>query len=116
MKNFVWTAVFQLQKALEELDEDDQCYDFRRERIMVHRVHLYFLEYEYTSTEDDTDITLVAQLSMDRWERRCRLLSSVFILLHMSCYGFIKAHFLSHSQKGCDWIWRYKELLFSGSA
>ncbi|KAG7333046.1 hypothetical protein KOW79_003181 [Hemibagrus wyckioides] len=55
-----------LQKALEELDEDDQCYDFRRERIMVHRVHLYFLEYEYTSTEDDTDVTLVAQLSMDR--------------------------------------------------
>uniref|UniRef100_A0AAR2K3D1 LARGE xylosyl- and glucuronyltransferase 2 n=1 Tax=Pygocentrus nattereri TaxID=42514 RepID=A0AAR2K3D1_PYGNA len=56
----------QLQNALEELDEDDQCYDFRRERIMVHRVHLYFLQYEYTSTEDDTDITLVAQLSMDR--------------------------------------------------
>ncbi|XP_026995629.2 xylosyl- and glucuronyltransferase LARGE2s [Tachysurus fulvidraco] len=55
-----------LQKALEELDEDDQCYDFRRERIMVHRIHLYFLEYEYTSTEDDTDVTLVAQLSMDR--------------------------------------------------
>uniref|UniRef100_A0AAR2KAL1 LARGE xylosyl- and glucuronyltransferase 2 n=1 Tax=Pygocentrus nattereri TaxID=42514 RepID=A0AAR2KAL1_PYGNA len=55
-----------LQNALEELDEDDQCYDFRRERIMVHRVHLYFLQYEYTSTEDDTDITLVAQLSMDR--------------------------------------------------
>uniref|UniRef100_A0A4W4G989 LARGE xylosyl- and glucuronyltransferase 2 n=2 Tax=Electrophorus electricus TaxID=8005 RepID=A0A4W4G989_ELEEL len=55
-----------LQKALEDLDEDDQCYDFRRERIMVHRVHLYFLQYEYTPTEDDMDITLVAQLSMDR--------------------------------------------------
>uniref|UniRef100_W5UAQ4 Glycosyltransferase-like protein LARGE2 n=1 Tax=Ictalurus punctatus TaxID=7998 RepID=W5UAQ4_ICTPU len=60
------TESTRLQKALEELDEDDQCYDFRRERIMVHRIHLYFLEYEYTSTEDDTDITLVAQLSMDR--------------------------------------------------
>uniref|UniRef100_A0A1A7XMX1 Glycosyltransferase-like 1b n=1 Tax=Iconisemion striatum TaxID=60296 RepID=A0A1A7XMX1_9TELE len=56
----------QLQAALEELDEDDQCYDFRRERLTVHRVHLYFLQYEYTPTEDDTDITLVAQLSMDR--------------------------------------------------
>uniref|UniRef100_A0A3Q1IU66 LARGE xylosyl- and glucuronyltransferase 2 n=1 Tax=Anabas testudineus TaxID=64144 RepID=A0A3Q1IU66_ANATE len=56
----------QLQTALEELDEDDQCYDFRRERLTVHRVHLYFLQYEYTPTEDDTDITLVAQLSMDR--------------------------------------------------
>uniref|UniRef100_A0AAQ5WWH6 LARGE xylosyl- and glucuronyltransferase 2 n=1 Tax=Amphiprion ocellaris TaxID=80972 RepID=A0AAQ5WWH6_AMPOC len=56
----------QLQSALEELDEDDQCYDFRRERLTVHRVHLYFLQYEYTPTEDDTDVTLVAQLSMDR--------------------------------------------------
>lgn len=56
----------QLQADLEELDEDDQCYDFRRERLTVHRVHLYFLQYEYTPTEDDTDITLVAQLSMDR--------------------------------------------------
>ncbi|XP_042276305.1 LARGE xylosyl- and glucuronyltransferase 2 isoform X2 [Thunnus albacares] len=56
----------QLQAALEDLDEDDQCYDFRRERLTVHRVHLYFLQYEYTPTEDDTDITLVAQLSMDR--------------------------------------------------
>uniref|UniRef100_A0A8C7UHT9 LARGE xylosyl- and glucuronyltransferase 2 n=2 Tax=Oncorhynchus mykiss TaxID=8022 RepID=A0A8C7UHT9_ONCMY len=56
----------QLQGALEELDEDDQCYDFRRERITVHRVHLYFLQYEYTPTGDDTDVTLVAQLSMDR--------------------------------------------------
>ncbi|XP_008284855.1 xylosyl- and glucuronyltransferase LARGE2s [Stegastes partitus] len=56
----------QLQSALEELDEDDQCYDFRRERLTVHRVHLYFLQYDYTPTEDDTDVTLVAQLSMDR--------------------------------------------------
>ncbi|KAF3832113.1 hypothetical protein F7725_025778, partial [Dissostichus mawsoni] len=52
--------------ALEDLDEDDQCYDFRRERLTVHRVHLYFLQYEYSPAEDDTDITLVAQLSMDR--------------------------------------------------
>uniref|UniRef100_A0A3Q2YED6 LARGE xylosyl- and glucuronyltransferase 2 n=1 Tax=Hippocampus comes TaxID=109280 RepID=A0A3Q2YED6_HIPCM len=56
----------QLQTALEELDEDDQCYDFRRERLTVHRVHLYFLQYEYTPTEDENDVTLVAQLSMDR--------------------------------------------------
>lgn len=56
----------QLQGALEDLDEDDQCYDFRRERITLHRVHLYFLQYEYTPTSDGTDVTLVAQLSMDR--------------------------------------------------
>lgn len=58
-----------LQNALENLDEDDQCYDFRRERIMVHRVHLYFLDYEYTPAEGEmgeVDVTLVAQLSMDR--------------------------------------------------
>nr|XP_061811239.1 xylosyl- and glucuronyltransferase LARGE2s-like [Nerophis lumbriciformis] len=55
-----------LQTALEELDEDDQCYEFRRERLTVHRVHLYFLQYEYTPTEDENDVTLVAQLSMDR--------------------------------------------------
>ncbi|XP_036399760.1 LARGE xylosyl- and glucuronyltransferase 2 [Megalops cyprinoides] len=55
-----------LQRALEELDEDDQCYDFRRERITVHRMHLYFLQYEYTPMDDGTDVTLVAQLSMDR--------------------------------------------------
>ncbi|XP_068596788.1 xylosyl- and glucuronyltransferase LARGE2s [Brachionichthys hirsutus] len=52
------------QKA--ELDEDDQCYDFRRQRMMVYRVHPYFLQYEYTAAEDNSDITLVAQLSMDR--------------------------------------------------
>ncbi|XP_041839510.1 LARGE xylosyl- and glucuronyltransferase 2 [Melanotaenia boesemani] len=56
----------QLQTALEELDEDDQCYDFRRERLTVHRVHLYFLQYDYTPTKDGADVTLVAQLSMDR--------------------------------------------------
>nr|XP_014343495.1 PREDICTED: glycosyltransferase-like protein LARGE2 [Latimeria chalumnae] len=55
-----------LQKALEELDEDDQCYDFRRERITVHRTHLYFLQYEHVPAADGTDVTLVAQLSMDR--------------------------------------------------
>lgn len=60
-------ASLQLQDALEDLDEDDQCYDFRRERLMIHRVHLYFLQYEYTPTGDDTEITLVAQLSMDRY-------------------------------------------------
>ncbi|XP_058937719.1 xylosyl- and glucuronyltransferase LARGE1 isoform X1 [Kogia breviceps] len=55
-----------LQKQLSELDEDDLCYEFRRERFTVHRTHLYFLHYEYEPTSDDTDVTLVAQLSMDR--------------------------------------------------
>ncbi|XP_069479349.1 xylosyl- and glucuronyltransferase LARGE2 [Ambystoma mexicanum] len=56
-----------LQQALEELDEDDQCYDFRRERIAAHRIHLWFLQCDmYIPTDDGADVTLVAQLSMDR--------------------------------------------------
>ncbi|XP_060759617.1 xylosyl- and glucuronyltransferase LARGE1-like isoform X4 [Neoarius graeffei] len=55
-----------LQKTLLELDEDDPCYEFRRERFTVHRTHLYFLHYEYEPSTDQTDVTLVAQLSMDR--------------------------------------------------
>lgn len=58
---------FQLQKQLSELDEDDLCYEFRRERFTVHRTHLYFLHYEYEPASDHTDVTLVAQLSMDRY-------------------------------------------------
>lgn len=60
------SPTFQLQKQLSELDEDDLCYEFRRERFTVHRTHLYFLHYEYQPASDDTDVTLVAQLSMDR--------------------------------------------------
>ncbi|XP_071099912.1 xylosyl- and glucuronyltransferase LARGE1-like [Haliotis cracherodii] len=45
-------------------NEDDECYDFRRERVLVHRTHLYYLNYNYQYMEDD--VTLVAQLSMDR--------------------------------------------------
>lgn len=30
------------------------------------RTHLYFLEFEYQASPDECDITLVAQLSMDR--------------------------------------------------
>lgn len=62
--------MFQLQKQLSELDEDDLCYEFRRERFTVHRTHLYFLHYEYEPASDNTDVTLVAQLSMDRYGRR----------------------------------------------
>ncbi|KAA8580452.1 hypothetical protein FQN60_005987 [Etheostoma spectabile] len=36
------------------------------ERFTVHRTHLYFLHYEYEPRSDNTDVTLVAQLSMDR--------------------------------------------------
>lgn len=73
--------VFQLQKTLLELDEDDPCYEFRRERFTVHRTHLYFLHYEYEPSADQTDVTLVAQLSMDRHEQAIHILNiwGVFI-------------------------------------
>ncbi|XP_060130581.1 xylosyl- and glucuronyltransferase LARGE2 isoform X2 [Zootoca vivipara] len=56
----------QLQQALEELDEDDPCYDFRRQSLIQHRVHLFFLQYDFPILADAIDVTLVAQLSMDR--------------------------------------------------
>ncbi|XP_072915056.1 xylosyl- and glucuronyltransferase LARGE1 isoform X1 [Hemitrygon akajei] len=55
-----------LQKQLLELDEDDPCYEFRRERFTVHRNHLYFLHYAFEPSAEQTEVTLVAQLSMDR--------------------------------------------------
>ncbi|NWU75750.1 LARG2 glucuronyltransferase, partial [Onychorhynchus coronatus] len=56
----------QLQQALEELDEDDPCYDFRQQHLTQHRIHLFFLQYEFLAFPNPTDVTLVAQLSMDR--------------------------------------------------
>ncbi|XP_059578767.1 xylosyl- and glucuronyltransferase LARGE2 isoform X2 [Alligator mississippiensis] len=54
------------QRALEDLDEDDSCYDFRRQHLTQHRIHLFFLQYEFMALSDPVDVTLVAQLSMDR--------------------------------------------------
>lgn len=49
---------------INELNEDDECYDFHRARLLVHRTHLYYIEYSYSPVADD--VTLVAQLSVDR--------------------------------------------------
>ncbi|XP_075423642.1 xylosyl- and glucuronyltransferase LARGE2 [Ascaphus truei] len=54
-----------LQVALAQLDEEDPCYDFRREQLASHRVHLSFLPRK-PLVPDPSDVTLVAQLSMDR--------------------------------------------------
>ena len=51
---------------INELDEDDQCYEFRRQRVTQHRTHLYYIEYDYEPSPEGNDVTLVAQLSMDR--------------------------------------------------
>ncbi|XP_063401408.1 xylosyl- and glucuronyltransferase LARGE2s-like [Mytilus trossulus] len=75
-----------IEQQLSALNEDDECYDFRRERILVHRTHLYYLDYDYQPTE--WDVTLVAQLSMDRLqmlETICRHWEGpISLALHMS--------------------------------
>ncbi|XP_045174255.2 xylosyl- and glucuronyltransferase LARGE2s-like [Mercenaria mercenaria] len=57
-------AMDPVQEQINKIHEDDECYDFRRERIIEHRTHLYYLDYRYKPV--DWDVTLVAQLSMDR--------------------------------------------------
>ncbi|XP_041366032.1 LARGE xylosyl- and glucuronyltransferase 1-like [Gigantopelta aegis] len=53
-----------VQEQISSISEDDECYDFRRERVLVHRTHLFYLDYSHQPSDDD--VTLVAQLSMDR--------------------------------------------------
>lgn len=48
------------------LDEDDACYEFRRSSVTQYRTHLYYTDFSYKSPPQDDDVTLVAQLSMDR--------------------------------------------------
>lgn len=49
-----------------QLNEEDLCYEFRRARLTNYRTHLYFLHYDYEPSPEGNDVTLVAQLSMDR--------------------------------------------------
>lgn len=101
----------QLQKTLSELDEDDPCYEFRRERFTVHRTHLYFLHYEYEPSSDNTDVTLVAQLSMDRYDsshRATRLRHKGFIntTMHLK-WIFLKINLSAALPLVClMWMWR----------
>ncbi|KAL4697463.1 hypothetical protein H8959_003161 [Pygathrix nigripes] len=55
----------QLQQALAQLDEEDPCFEFRQQQLTVHRVHVTFLPHEPPPPRPH-DVTLVAQLSMDR--------------------------------------------------
>ncbi|XP_021540454.1 LARGE xylosyl- and glucuronyltransferase 2 isoform X3 [Neomonachus schauinslandi] len=55
----------QVQRALAQLDEEDACFEFRQQRLTVHRVHVTFLPHEPPPPRPH-DVTLVAQLSMDR--------------------------------------------------
>ncbi|KAK3102055.1 hypothetical protein FSP39_008413 [Pinctada imbricata] len=51
---------------LTEINTDDECYDFRIERILEHRTHLYYLDYDLDYRPEEFDVSLVVQLSMDR--------------------------------------------------
>lgn len=55
----------QLQQSLAQLDEEDACFEFRQQQLTVHRVHITFLPHEPPPPRPH-DVTLVAQLSMDR--------------------------------------------------
>ncbi|XP_025735160.1 xylosyl- and glucuronyltransferase LARGE2 isoform X2 [Callorhinus ursinus] len=55
----------QVQRALAQLDEEDACFEFRQQWLTVHRVHVTFLPHEPPPPQPH-DVTLVAQLSMDR--------------------------------------------------
>nr|XP_039326555.1 LARGE xylosyl- and glucuronyltransferase 2 isoform X3 [Saimiri boliviensis boliviensis] len=55
----------QLQQALTQLDEEDPCFEFQQQQLTVHRVHVTFLPHEPPPSRPH-DVTLVAQLSMDR--------------------------------------------------
>ena len=48
------------------LNESDSCYEFRRAKVTSYRTHLYYIDYAYEPSTDGNDVTLVAQLSMDR--------------------------------------------------
>ncbi|XP_028650177.1 xylosyl- and glucuronyltransferase LARGE2s isoform X1 [Erpetoichthys calabaricus] len=56
----------ELQAKLEALSEDDKCYDFYRQRIIIHRMHPFFLPYSISTPSNSMDVTLVAHLSIDR--------------------------------------------------
>ncbi|NIG60408.1 glycosyltransferase-like 1B [Pontoporia blainvillei] len=54
-----------LQRALAQLDEEDACFEFQRQQLTMHRVHITFLPHKPPPRQPH-DVTLVAQLSMDR--------------------------------------------------
>ncbi|XP_072153675.1 xylosyl- and glucuronyltransferase LARGE2s [Bemisia tabaci] len=60
------TKTTRKDEELSKLNEEDVCYEFRRACINNYRTHLYLLDYDYEPTPDGYDVTLVAQLSMDR--------------------------------------------------
>merc|ERR1712223_1068586 len=46
--------------------QDDKCYELEKARDRVYRTHPFYLDYDETEELEEGDVTLVAQLSMDR--------------------------------------------------
>ncbi|UXI15086.1 heat shock protein [Sarcoptes scabiei] len=47
-------------------DDENSCYEFNRAQYIQHRIHLFYIEFDYEPSPDGNDVTLVVQLSMDR--------------------------------------------------
>ncbi|KAI4581135.1 hypothetical protein MJG53_010677 [Ovis ammon polii x Ovis aries] len=62
---FLSLTTSQLQQALAQLEEQDACLEFRQQQLAVHRVHITFLPHKPPPPQPH-DVTLVAQLSMER--------------------------------------------------
>ncbi|XP_059242739.1 xylosyl- and glucuronyltransferase LARGE2 isoform X5 [Mustela nigripes] len=108
----------QVQRALAHLDEEDACFEFRQQQLTVHRVHLTFLPHEPPSPRPH-DVTLVAQLSMDRAsieqlklgsERKAALVVPAFETLHYRFrFPSSKAELLALLDSGSLYTFRYHE-------
>lgn len=89
-----------VSNPLSQLNEEDECYEFRRARQTNYRTHLFFLDNEYDPTPDGFDVTLVATLSMDRLQMVEQLLKHwdgpVSLTLYMS--DAEAQQFLSYTQ------------------
>lgn len=76
------------QQDLSSLNEEDPCYELLTARFTSYRTHLYYLQYDYEPSSDGCDVTLVAQLSMDRLQMVELLLKhwegAISITLYMS--------------------------------
>ncbi|EDO48661.1 predicted protein [Nematostella vectensis] len=56
----------EIATKLPGVDGEDPCYEFKQEQHLTQRTHLYYLDYDFTVEYGPHDVTLVAQLSMDR--------------------------------------------------
>lgn len=54
------------EKSTGNTDNEDICYEFKQEQDLIHRTHLYYMDYDFSPVEDPFDVTLVVQLSIDR--------------------------------------------------